>query len=68
MKVIPVVIGVPGNVLVIGVPKTFWKKEIEELEIRGEIETVQTIVVLRSARIIRRLQRAKADLLSLNLQ
>ena len=32
------------------------KKTHEELEIRGGIETIQTTVLLKSARIIRRVQ------------
>ena len=31
-----------------------WKNKLEELEIRGRLETIQTIAFLRLARILRR--------------
>ena len=43
-KVIPIVVGALGTV----------PKSLEELEIRGRIETIQTTALLRSVRILRR--------------
>ena len=43
-------------------------KGLEELEIRGRVETIQTTALLRSARILRRVQETCGDLLSLKLQ
>ena len=50
MKVtmIPIVIGVLGTVTKGSV------QELEDLEIRGRIETIQAKILLRSARILRR--------------
>ena len=48
--VIPIVIGAPGTT-----PKVFVKG-LEDLEIREQVETIQTTVLLRSARILRRFQ------------
>ena len=48
VTVIPVVVGVLGTV-----PKDL-ERRIEELEIRGRIDTIQTTALLRSARILRR--------------
>ena len=45
---IPIVIGALGMV-----PKGL-ERSLEELEIRGRIETIQTTALLRSARILRR--------------
>ena len=42
-------------------------KRLEDLEIRGHVETIQT-TLLRSARILRRVLETCADLLSLKLQ
>ena len=43
-------------------------KVLENLEKRGRVDTIQTTVVLRSARILRRVLEAWGDLLSLSLQ
>ena len=40
-------------------------KKLEELEIRGGIETIQTSVLLRLTRIHRRVKETQGDLLSL---
>ena len=61
MKVIPVVIGILGTVtkgLVQG---------LEDLEIRGRVETTQITASLRSAKILRRVLDTWGDLLSLKL-
>ena len=46
--VIPIVIGTLGKI-----PKGLVKR-LEDLEIGGQLETIQTIALLRSARILRR--------------
>ena len=43
-------------------------KGLEGLEIRGQVETIQTTALLRLARILRRVQETRGDLLSLKLQ
>ena len=43
-------------------------RELEDLEIRGRVETIQTIALLRSARILRRVLETLGDLLSLKPQ
>ena len=45
---IPIVIGALGKVI------EGLLKGLEDLEIRGQVETIQTITLLRSARIVRR--------------
>ena len=64
MKVtfIPIVIGTISTVT------KWWVKGFEDLEIRGRVETIQTTVLLRSARIPRRVLETWRDLLSLKLQ
>ncbi len=62
MTVIPIVIGALGTVtkgLVQG---------LEDLEITGRMETIQTTPLLISARILRRVLVTLRDLLSLKLQ
>ena len=57
--------------IVIGAPRTIPKgllRELEELEIGGRIETIQTTVLLRSARILRKVLETCEDMLSLKLQ
>ena len=41
---------------------------LEDLEIRGRVEIIQTTALLRSARILRRVLETWVDLLSLKLQ
>ena len=43
-------------------------QKLEVLEIRGRVETIQTTVLLKSARILRRVLEPWGDLLSLKLQ
>ena len=50
VTVIPVVIGALGTIPKVSI------KELEGLEIRGQAETIQTTVLLRSARILRSVQ------------
>ena len=59
---IPIVIGAFGTVI------KGLIKVLEDLEIRGRVETIQTIALLRSARILRRVLETWEDLLSLKLQ
>ena len=60
--VIPIVIGALGTV-----PKGLVKV-LEEMEIGGRAETIQTTILLRSTRILRRVLETWEDLLSLRLQ
>ena len=43
-------------------------KGLDDLEIRRRVETIQTIALLRSARILRRVLETWGDLLSLKLR
>ena len=43
-------------------------KGLEDLEIGGRVETIQTTALLRTARILRRVLETWGDLLSLKLQ
>ena len=62
VTVIPVVVGVLGTI-----PKGLVKG-LEDLEIRGQVETIQTTALLRLARILRRVLETWGNLLSLRLQ
>ena len=57
--------------IVIGALGTVTKgllKGREDLEVGGQVETIQTIALLRTARILRRVLETWGDLLSLKLQ
>ena len=43
-------------------------KGLEDLEVGGRVETIQTTALLRTARILRRVLETRGDLLSLRLQ
>ena len=43
-------------------------KELEDLEVGGRVETIQSTALLRTARILRRVMESLGDLLSLKLQ
>ena len=43
-------------------------KGLEDLEVGGRVETIQTTALLRSARILRKVLQIWGDLLSLKLQ
>ena len=60
--IVPVVIGALGTVT-IGL-----LKGLEDLEVGGRVETIQTVSLLRTARIWRRILETWGDLLSLKLQ
>ena len=60
--IIPIVIGAFGTV------SKGLLKGLEDVEIRGRVETIQTITLLRTARILRRVLETWRNLLSLKLQ
>ena len=60
--IIPIVIGAFGTVT------KGLLKELEDLEVGGRVETIQTIALLRTARVLKRVLEAWGDLLSLKLQ
>ena len=64
MKVtfIPIVIGA------FGIVTKGLLKGLEDLEVGGRVETIQTTALLRTARILRRVPETWGDLLSLSLQ
>ena len=43
-------------------------KGLEDLEVGGRVETIQTTALLKTARILRRVLETEGDLLSLKLQ
>ena len=62
VTVIPVVKGALGTI-----PEKLVK-ELKDLQIRGQVETIQTTALLRSARILRKVPETLGDLLSHKLQ
>ena len=57
--------------VIVGALETIPKrlvKGLEDFEIRGQIETIQTTTSLRSAKILRRVLEIRGDLLALKLQ
>ena len=62
VTIMPIVIGALGTI-----PKGLLKG-LEDLEIVGRVETIQTTALLRMARILRRILETWGDLLSLKLQ
>ena len=62
MTVIPIMIGAFGTV------SKGLLEELEVLEVGGQVETIQTTALLRTARILRRVLETCRDLLSLKLQ
>ena len=62
VTIIPIVIGVFSTV------SKGWLKGLEVLEVGGRVETIQTTTLLRTDRILRRVQESWGDLLSLKLQ
>ena len=61
MAIIPVVIDAFGSV------SKGLLKGLEDLEDAGQMETIQTTALLKTARILRRVLEPWGDLLSLNL-
>ena len=62
VTIIPIVIGAFGT------ETKGLLKGLEDLEIGGRMETIQTTALLKTARILRRVLKTWGDLLSLNLQ
>ena len=62
VTIIPIVIGAFGTVT------KGLLKGLEDLEVGGRVETIQTTALLRMTRILRRVQETGGDLLSLKVQ
>ena len=62
VAVIPIVIGAFGTVTKVLI------KVLEDLEIRGRMETIQNTALLRSGKTLRIVLETRGDLLSLKLQ
>ena len=62
VTIIPVVIGAFGTVT------KGLLKGLGDLEVGGQVETIQTTALLRTARILRSVQETSGDLLPLKLQ
>ena len=62
VTIVPIVIGALGTMT-----KGLLKR-LEDLEVGGQVETIQTTALLRMARILRRVLETWGDLLSLKLQ
>ena len=62
VTIIPIVIGVFGTVT------RGLLKGLEDLEVGGRVETIQTTALLRTNRILRRVLETRGNLLSLKLQ
>ena len=60
--IIPIVIGAFGTVT------KGLLKGLEDLDFGGRVETIQTTALLKTARIVRRVQETWGDLLSFNLK
>ena len=58
VTIVPIVISALGTIT----------KGLEDFEVGGRVETIQTTALLRMARILRRLLETWRDLLSLTLQ
>ena len=62
VTIVPIVIGALGTVT------KGLLKGLEDFEVGGRVETIQTTALLRTARILRRVLEIRGDLLSLKLQ
>ena len=62
VTVIPVVVSALGTI------RKKLIKKLEDLEIGGQVETIQTLSLLKSDRIRRRIRETLGDLLSQKLQ
>ena len=62
VTIVPIVIGALGTITK-GILKA-----LEDMEIGGRVETIQTTALLRTARILKRVLETWGDLLSLKLQ
>ena len=62
VTIVPIVIGALGRIT------KGLLKGLEDLEVGGRVETIQTTALLRTARILRRVLETWGDLVSLKLQ
>ena len=62
------VIIIPNVIDAFGTVTKGLLKGLENLEIGGRVENIQTTALLRTVRILRRVQETSGDLLSLKLQ
>ena len=62
VTIVPILIGALGTIT------KGLLKDLEDLEVGGRVEAIQTTALLRTARILRRVQETWGDLLSLKLQ
>ena len=62
VTIVPIVIGALGTIT------KGLLKDLEDLEVGGRVETIQTTALLRTARILRRVLETCGDLLSLKLR
>ena len=62
VTIIPIVIGALGTVT------KGLLKGLEDLEVGGRVETIQTTALLKTVRILRRVLETWGDLLSLSIQ
>ena len=62
VTIVPIVIGALGTIT------KGLLKGLEDLEVGGRVETIQTTALLRTARILRRVLKTWGDLLSLKLR
>ena len=62
VTIIPIVIGAFGTVT------KELLKSLEDLEVGGRVETIETTALLRTARILRRVLETWGDFLSLKIQ
>ena len=62
VTIVPIVIGAFGTVT------KGLLKGLEDLEVGGRVETIQTTALLKTARILRRVQETWGDLQSFKLQ
>ena len=62
VTIVPIVIGPLGTIT------KKLLKGLEDLEVSGRVETIQTTALLRTVRILRRVLKTWGDLLSLKLQ
>ena len=62
IMIVPIVIGALGTIT------KGLLKGLEDLEVVGRVETIQTTTLLRTARILRRVLETWGDLLSLKIQ
>ena len=62
VMIVPIVIDALGTVT------KGLLKGLEDLEVGGRVETIQTTALLRMARIVRRVQETWGDLLPLKIQ